>query len=134
MKKIVISGSMKFINEMNQLIKPIEELGYKAVVPEDDNWDSIPKNKINEYKKMVSKKHLSEIASDDTIGILVVNNSKHGTENYIGANTFAEIAIAFYFNKKIYLLNDIYEPYEDELTGWEVIPLNKNISKIEKNR
>lgn len=33
-------------------------------------------------------------------------------------------------NKKVYLLNDIYEPYKDELLGWRVTPLKGDISKI----
>ena len=37
------------------------------------------------------------------------------------------IYIYFYHNKRIYLLNDIYEPYKDELEAWGVIPLNGNL-------
>ena len=40
--------------------------------------------------------------------------------------------MAFYFNKKVYLLNDIYEPYKDELEGWNVIPLNGNLNNMEQ--
>ena len=38
--------------------------------------------------------------------------------------------MAFYFNKRIYLLNDIYEPYRDELEGWNVIALKGNLEDI----
>ena len=34
----------------------------------------------------------------------------------------------FYHNKKVFLKNDIYEPYSDELLGWEVIPLKGDIA------
>ena len=54
-----------------------------------------------------------------------------GQKNYIGANTFAEIAVAFYFGKKIFLLNDIYEPFIDELTAWEAYPLKNDMEKID---
>ena len=36
------------------------------------------------------------------------------------------------FNKKVYLLNDIYEPYKDELIAWGVIPLNGNLKLLKK--
>ena len=62
--------------------------------------------------------------------MLVVNSDKKGVKNYIGANTFAEIAIAFYFEKKLYLLNDIYGPYSDELLAWNVIPLKGNLNLL----
>ena len=32
--------------------------------------------------------------------------------------------------KRVYLLNDIYKPYEDELVGWKVIPLKGNLKLI----
>ena len=33
-------------------------------------------------------------------------------------------------NEKVYLLNDIYEPFKDELEGWGVIPLNGDLNKL----
>lgn len=30
-----------------------------------------------------------------------------------------------------FLLNDIYEPYKDEIVGWRVVPLKGNLSKLE---
>lgn len=63
--------------------------------------------------------------------LLIVNESKNGFENYIGANGFAEIAFGFYFQKKVYLLNDIYEPYREELEGWGIIPLKGELSVFE---
>lgn len=131
MKKIVVSGSMQFLNDMEKCIVPIEKKGFIGILPDEDDWSNIKPEEINEYKKMVSKKHLDAIASRDTYGVLVVNNLKKGIPNYIGANTFAEIAIAFYFEKKIFLLNDIYEPFEDELLAWGAIPLNGNIEKLD---
>ena len=128
MNKIVISGSMQFLEDMRACKSPLEEKGFEIVLPDEDDWDNIKPEEINEYKRLVSKKHFDSIANSDTSAILVVNNSKKGIDNYIGANTFAEIAIAFYFGKKIYLLNDIYESYSDELLAWGAISLNGNIN------
>lgn len=55
---------------------------------------------------------------------------KGGIDNYIGPNTFAEIAFATYYKKEVYLLNDIYEPYKDELIAWHVIPLKGDFRKL----
>ena len=41
-----------------------------------------------------------------------------------------EIAFAFFHNKKIFLLNDIYEPFKDELEGWKAITLNSKLEDI----
>ena len=130
MKNIVVSGSMQFLDDMRKCVIPITQKGYNVILPEEDDWSSIKPEKINAYKKMVSKKHLDAIADVDTYAILVVNNEKKGQKNYIGANTFAEIAVAFYFGKKIFLLNDIYEPFMDELMAWEAYPLKNDIEKI----
>ena len=70
------------------------------------------------------------MANKNTDIVVAVNVTKNGIENYIGPNTFAEIAMAFYFNKKIYVLNDIYEPYRDELEGWNVVALKGNLEDI----
>lgn len=57
---------------------------------------------------------------------------KNGVKNYIGPNSFAEVAMGFYNKKKVFLKNDIYEPYKDELLGWEVIPLKGDLEKMFK--
>ena len=36
----------------------------------------------------------------------------------------------FYYKRKVYLLNDIYEPFKDELEGWGVIPLNGDLNRL----
>jgi len=130
MKKIVICGSMSLVDKLKSAAAQLNEMGYIAILPEEDVWDSIPKDKVNEYKKEVSMRHFTEVAKEDTHAILVVNEPKKGIGNYIGANTFAEIAIAFYFSKMVFLLNDIYDPLSDELSGWGAVPLYGNIRAI----
>ena len=72
------------------------------------------------------------IVDDATDAVLIINEDKEGKSNYIGPNSFAEIAMAFFNNKKIFLLNDIYEPYMDELSAWGVVCLNGDLGKIKK--
>lgn len=122
MKKIVLCGSKKFIPKFFELENVLKEAGANVVVPREFIVD-MP-------KKDASLLHFSEIEKDDVDALLIVNENKNSQENYIGANGFAELAFGFYKGKKIYLLNDIYEPYEEELVAWEVIPLKGDLSKL----
>ena len=130
MKKIVISGSMSLLDKIKNIANQLTDMVYMVVIPEEVEWANVPQDKYDEYKKELSLKYFNEIAKDDTHAVLAVNDTKRGIANYIGASAFAEIAIAFYFGKKIFVLNDIYEPYKDELLAWGVIPLNGKINSI----
>ena len=86
---------------------------------------------FRKFKKRVSGAYLKKIREKETSAVLVYNETKRGIDNYIGANTFVELAMAFSWNRKIFLLNDIYEPYKDELSAWDVICLHGNIDQIQ---
>lgn len=122
MKRIVLCGSMKLKEKIFEIEKILKNKGYEVVTPKEF--------KVEMAKGDATKLHFDEITNEKTNIVLAVNVTKNGIENYIGPNTFAEIAMAFYFNKKIYLLNDIYEPYRDELEGWNVIPLKGNLDNL----
>ena len=116
---IVLCGSMKVKNKILEVKKILENKGYNVLLPEECMKD-LSKNEA-------SRSHFARIIDSNNDIILVVNETKNNIKNYIGPNSFAEIAFAFYYNKKIYLLNDYYEPYIDELVGWNVIPLKGNL-------
>lgn len=122
MKKIVLCGSMKIKDKIIEVASILENMGYQVLLPVEcmQGLDKI----------IASRAHLDRVVNPENEIILVVNDTKNNIENYIGPNSFAEIAFGFYFHKKVYLLNDIYEPYKDELVGWNVIPLNGNLEKI----
>lgn len=121
--KIVLSGSKKFIPKFFELEKQLTNMGHQVVVPREFM--------VEMEKRDASLLHFSEIQKEDVDCLLIVNETKNGSENYIGANGFAEIAFGFYFQKKVYLLNDIYEPYQEELEAWSIIPLKGNLSVFE---
>jgi len=122
--KIVLSGSKKFIPKFFELEETLKAQGHTVVVPREFI--------VEMNKNEASILHFSEIQKDDVDCVLVVNEEKKGQPNYIGANGFAEIAFGFYFEKKVYLLNDIYEPYREELEGWGIIPLKGDLSIFKK--
>jgi len=94
---------MTFIEKMKDFSPMLSEIGFVPIVPDESNSGEICDKDINEYKRKVSRDHFNKIADKNTHAILVVNESKNGEDNYIGANTFAEIALAFYFEKKMNL-------------------------------
>lgn len=122
MKNIVLCGSMKVKDKILEVKDELEKRDFNVLLPKEC-MEGLP-------KIIASRKHFERIIDKDNDYILIVNATKKGIENYIGPNSFAEIAFAFYFNKKIYLLNDIYEPYEDELVGWGAIPLKGDLDNI----
>lgn len=124
MGNIVLCGSMSIKDKMLTIEKKLKSKKYNILLP-NECIEGKPKLEA-------SRAHFNRIMDDETDAILVINEPKNGIENYIGANTFAEIAFAFHFDKTIYLLNDIYEPYKDELLGWNVIVLKGDINLLDK--
>lgn len=123
MKNIVLCGSMKVVDKIYEVRKILENKGYNVLLPRECIE--------GKHKAIASKAHFNRIIDPKNEIILIVNSTKNGIENYIGPNSFAEIAFAFFYSKKIYLLNDIYKPYEDELIGWNAIPLKGDINKLD---
>ncbi len=122
MKRIVLCGSMKLKEEIFRIQNELTKMGFQVFIP-DESLEDIP-------KEDASRRHFDKIIDSNNEYILIVNATKNGVENYIGPNSFCEISFGFYYRKKVYLLNDIYEPYKDELEGWGVIPLHGDLSKI----
>lgn len=123
-KRIVLCGSMKVKDKILEVKDCLEKKGYEVLLPKEC-LEGLPKN-------IASRKHFEKIIDSNNEKVLIVNETKDGIENYIGPNTLAEISCAFYFNKKIYLLNDYYIPYLDELVGWGTINLKGNLDKIDE--
>ena len=133
-ENIVICGSMSFFNEMKEIKWKIESMGINAVIPEDESEliDKFSAKQFEDFKRKVSQSYLRKIRDNETRAVLVYNQEKNGKKNYIGANTLVEIAMAFTWNRKIFLFDNIYPPLEDELVAWECIPLERDVSKLEK--
>lgn len=124
MKKriIVLCGSMKVKNDIIRIKEELEKLDFEVLLP-IECMQGLP-------KETASRAHFTRIENPKNEYVLIVNSTKNGIKNYIGPNSFAEIAFAFYFKKKIYVLNNYYEPYLDELSGWHVKELHGNLESI----
>jgi hypothetical protein len=67
-------------------------------------------DEVERFKRRVSLAHMRRVRHRSTFGILAVNLDKRGVTDYIDPSTFAEIAMAAAFNKRVYLLGG-YPPH-----------------------
>ena len=104
MRTIILCGSMKVKNKIFEVKEILENNGFNVLLPEDCIKG------VN--KTEASRAHFDRIISNEA-DVLIVNEEKKGIKNYIGPNSLCEVAFSFYYNKRIFLLNDIYEPYRD---------------------
>lgn len=134
-KRIVICGSMAFFDEMIKIKQSLSSMGISAIVPKEESElvSNLNESQFMEFKRKVSRTYLKKIRDKNTIGVLIYNGEKNGIPNYIGANTLVELAMAFSWNRKIFIYNDIYTPLKDELQAWECICLNGNLGILESS-
>ncbi|MDR6413247.1 UNVERIFIED_ORG: hypothetical protein ABIC62_006682 [Burkholderia sp. 1595] len=106
--------------------------GIATVVPEpeDEVVQQLSLFEFETFKRRVSFAHLRKIRDPRTYGVLAVNVDRHGILNYVGPNTFAEIAVAFAQSKKIFLLQNVPEAYHDELSAWRATSLLGRLDRL----
>ena len=145
--KITLCGSIAFYDEMQKTKEKLEKLGHEVGIPpsevKDGDGRTIPVKQYYEIRKGGTdkddwiwdrkeeemKKHFDKVVWSDAI--LVLNYTKNNIAGYIGANTLLEMGLAFYLNKKIYLLNPIPKiSYKEEILGVKPILINGDLSKI----
>lgn len=121
---IVLCASMKVKDKVIEVAQILKKMGHTVLLPVEC-MQGLP-------KEIASRAHFDRIVNPDNDTVLIVNATINGIDNYIGPNSFAEIAFAFYHRKDIFLLNDVYEPYLDELNGWHVKTLKGNLDLLNK--
>ncbi len=122
--KITIVGNMSFLEKFREAKEFLEKQGHQVIVPE--KWPepippSVKRKTMEEFNENLKK-------SD---AILVMNYTKDGKENHIGANSLMEIGMAFILQKKIFILDSFPEFCKDELEAIEAQVLSGDLSKIE---
>ena len=132
--KICICCSLTFTNEVLALAGELEKLGHELLLPNSVMNRAIERADFDPVKTKAEtdavRKHIDKIKQSDAI--LVCNYDKKGIANYIGANTFIEIAAAHYHHKPIFALNPLPDqPYiHDEIESFDITILNGDLSKI----
>lgn len=136
--KILIGGSMSFAKEQLKIKKELEEKGHTALVTEDIEHyiesDEIKRSFEEELKISleydIMRSFFKKIAESDAL--LICNYDKKGIKGYLGTSVLMELGLAYYLNKKIFLLNEIdtSQPYALEIAIINQEVLNNNLSKI----
>ena len=97
-------------------------MGYNVLIPDEILQDIDKSDAI--------KLHFDKICYTDIILVVNTVSQDLGIDNYICPNTFAEIMFAFYKDKPIYLLEDYYDYYIDELMACNVKCLKGNLNNL----
>lgn len=131
-RRVVLCGSMGAYVDILGISSKLNEFQLPTVVPEveDEIVQRLSADAFDEFKRKVSFQYLKKIRDPRTFAVLAVNVDRHGIPDYIGPNTFAEIAVAFAQSKKVYLLQGMPDAYVDELSAWRTIPLNGNLERL----
>jgi len=140
---IAICSSANFYLQAVNVQAELEGLGYEVIIPatarlmKRSNDFDVSHYKTwfgdkNDYHKKTAlmRGHFVEIEKADAV--LVLNYEKHAVKNYIGGNVLMEMAIAFYLNKKIYIINDIPKEsnFLEEIIGMNPVMLHGKIERL----
>lgn len=127
---IVISGSMQHAQRMTEIATRLSELGHVVQVP---NMTAGTQASVSAAQRRgFIDEHFAKL--DKAEAVLVVNEDKNGTANYIGGSTLIEIAYAYSRGLDIFLLNPVPElSYADEIRGMYPIVLDGDLDKIEQH-
>ena len=143
MPKITICSSANFYRQAVDIQAQLEKEDYKVIVPvaatkmkESGDFDVSHLRTwladANDYHKKAAlmRGHFDKVAEADAI--LVLNYEKHGVQNYIGGNVLMEMALAFYLNKPIFIINEIpaESAFLEEIIGMGPIVLHGKIDSL----
>jgi len=144
--KITICSSAFFIKEVEKVKQKLEEKGYQVFIfPQKVELEGeilevtqFYKMRKEDYfneaywklKNRLMEEHIRKIERSDAI--LVLNHDKDGIPGYIGGNTFLEMGLAYYLNKKIFLWKKPSEnlPFFEEIMALKPIIIDENLEKI----
>lgn len=138
-KTIFLCSSMNFYRELVQIEGQLVAKGFKVNIP--ISAQTMKKNndfEVAHFKGVFSQKqkagfiheNFKKISEGDAI--LVINNEKNGMKGYIGSNVLMEIALAFFFKKRIFIWNPVPDdaPYREELLAFDVRVIDQKLDKI----
>jgi nucleoside 2-deoxyribosyltransferase len=133
MKTITICGSMTFFTEIKQLKEELADLSFNVLTPSEEGtgieYSKLSKQEQADMKQNFIDKHIDKIKQSDAI--LLANYTKKGITNYIGANTFLEMAFAYILKKPIYILNSVPEQQNTvEIEGLKPIILHGDVHAL----
>ncbi len=135
---ITICGSMKFHEEMKEIRDALVVLGHTVLVPKDLDDPKVNETDLVSDEEKISAKiehdfireHFRKIEGTDAI--LVLNYEKNGIHGYIGGNTFLEMGLAYWLDKKIYLMYPVPQmDYKTEMASLQPTVIDGDLSLIQ---
>ena len=106
-----------------------EEMLKVALLLQSRGYDVLVSDEISD-KGEAFKKAIKDLQNDANRIVVCVNSTLGSVDNYIDASMFLIIGAAYYYNKRIYLYNDIFKLYKDNLISFGVVPMRRNLSVI----
>lgn len=98
---------MHFAKEMLKAKEYFDNLGWEAIVPADTQECLVnPELNMDDehcYEFDIMRDSMDRLAQCDVV--LFLNHPKNGEDGYIGASVLIELGLAYYLNKRIYLLH-----------------------------
>ena len=143
-RKITICCSASFYKQALDIERKLQERGFKVKIPHTayimeesgdfnvETYKTWYQNASDWDKKTeLMKTHFQKVLDSDAI--LVLNYEKNGIEGYIGGNGLMEMALAFHYEKPIYVLNPVSEALSvyEEVMGMQPTFLDGDIGKIQ---
>ena len=132
---ITICGSNTFVEKMGEAAEYLKEKGLEVFTPEPlvtEEWyqENNSRENLLEMKPVWTQNHFKKIQNSDAV--LILNYEKKGIKGYFGPNTLMELSVAFFLNKKMFLINPVGEdhPFFEELAGMELIVLDGDLDGI----
>ncbi len=128
-----MTAAKKMVEIENGLI----DLGHKVILPKftkeysqmDSQEDMHSESVKNKLEHDLIRDYFEEIKNGDAV--LIINEERKNIKNYIGGNSFLEMAFAHVLNKEVFLLNPIPDMgYSDELIAMQPTILNGDLSLI----
>lgn len=123
---------MSVLPRILDIKKTLESKGILVETPslgEPSDYSTLSEEDRAPIRTEMIRRHLERIKKSDAI--LVVNETAKGVENYIGANSFLEMGIAFALGKPILLLNSVPQQVNrDELLGLNPRELRGDLNSI----
>jgi len=135
--KITVCASMTFSPEIVEIARKLKERGHEIDLPKfTEHYSTLSSREEmhvesahNKIEHDLIRYYFRLIEKSDAI--LVVNKTKKGIENYIGANTLLEMGFAYVLDKPIYLLNPIpRQDSSDEIIAMRPIVLAGRLELI----
>jgi hypothetical protein len=142
---ITICTSSSFYRQAVDLAEEFEKAGFNVLLPdmaeamkkandfERTNFQPWLTDPAKYYVKGdLMHGHFDKVAAGDSV--FVINDEKHGVQNYIGGNVLMEMALAFHLGKPIFILNEVPEEssFKEEIYGMEPVVLKGKASDFPK--